>query len=522
MHELTHRLTNTGAFITTTTFDETTAGVLKTNVIILSTGTSFIVPVDWNSSNNTIHLFGAGGGGGGSRYGVTSQKAGGSGGGGGGYTKITNFQATPGTTITYSLGVGGSAGTSAANGGNGTATSWNSNQFRANGGFGGISYSFTTGSDSIPGQGGTGLTYNGGAGGRGNVITFGISLSGRYCGGGGGGGAGGPLGNGGTGGRGNTSIDSASDLLGGGGGGGNGGGSNGQSAIRGGADGNGGNNAFGYGGGIANTSVGVNANGTFGGGGAGGSGFNVNQGGIGGSGIDISTINYLGLLITGGSGGGAGGQATSGPSAANTGGLFGGGGGGAYQRVSSGYSGTAGANGGIIIEYTYGNPKFVSKIANNAVISLLDEVTYSNIGSITNTLPGSKPIFDEKFVTNIANSDFTIEAWVYPKTKFLNNTAIGAGNTQIIVAQDDGVSNNESWQLYLTSTNNVEFLYYTSNLRTSNAVVTSTTSLSNNTWYHIAVVDRSNNLTIYIDGANSGYGVISPFYGNNPTFIGSF
>src|SRR5579859_1299112 len=71
-----------------------------------TTATTWVVPSDWNSSNNSIEVIGGGGGGGGFTAGSWS----GSGGGGGGYSKITNLSLTPSASVTYSVGSGGAAG----------------------------------------------------------------------------------------------------------------------------------------------------------------------------------------------------------------------------------------------------------------------------------------------------------------------------------------------------------------------------------------------------------------------------
>jgi fibronectin-binding autotransporter adhesin len=73
---------------------------------LLTSGTSWTVPVGWNNSNNVIHMIGAGGGGG---QGATSgnNRAAGGGGGGGGYTVITNFSASPLSSIAYAIGTSG-------------------------------------------------------------------------------------------------------------------------------------------------------------------------------------------------------------------------------------------------------------------------------------------------------------------------------------------------------------------------------------------------------------------------------
>ncbi len=70
-------------------------------VVFLTTGTSWTVPSNWNSSNNTIEVIG-GGGGGAKLAGVS-----GGGGGGGAYSKVTDVTLVPGSTVSYSVGAGG-------------------------------------------------------------------------------------------------------------------------------------------------------------------------------------------------------------------------------------------------------------------------------------------------------------------------------------------------------------------------------------------------------------------------------
>jgi hypothetical protein len=152
-------------------------------VYVLTSGTSFTTPANWNNSNNQIHLFGGGGGGAGGRV-SGANRAGGGGGGGGGYTKATNV--TLSGSISYAIGAGGSAGAGGANGSAGGNTTFNSGTYTTTGGGGG---SATTTPTSTGGTAGTGSTFNGGVGGAGGTNT----ASGGN-GAGGGAGAGGPLG----------------------------------------------------------------------------------------------------------------------------------------------------------------------------------------------------------------------------------------------------------------------------------------------------------------------------------------
>lgn len=297
------------------------------NTVIVLTNTSsstWAVPLDWNPTNNTIHLIG-GGGGGASAYTSGNNRAGGGGGGGGGYTRLTN-QAISGN-ITYQAGSAGAAGGDGGNNGSaGGTTSWNAGASTAGGGGGGQA---STSPSSTGGTAGTGTTYNGGAGGTGSTST----ASGTGNGGGGGGGAGGPNGAGAAGGNGFASTTTGS--IAGGGGGGNGGGTAGGNASSG-TGGTGGNNSSGAGG-ASSTRTGAIGGG--GGGSVGSSG--LNSGG-GGNGIEVFGI---------GSGGGTGGRAVG--TSNEGGGLFGGGGAGGGNTTDgvTSYGGIDGAQGVIIITY---------------------------------------------------------------------------------------------------------------------------------------------------------------------------
>ena len=184
-----------------------------TYVVYLTSGSSWTVPSNWSSSNNTIEVIG--GGGGGASFNVTD--AGWGGGGGGAYSKATNVTLTPGASVIYAVGTGGGATV----GGGDTYFCNSSSNCSSIGGSavvvgakGGSGSSSQTGGSGGASGGGVGSTkYSGGAGGA----------AGTY-GGAGGGGAAGPSGagaNGGTGG-----------FQGAGGGGGASGGSAGGDAPR--------------------------------------------------------------------------------------------------------------------------------------------------------------------------------------------------------------------------------------------------------------------------------------------------
>lgn len=166
--------------------------------IVLTSGTSWVVPSDWNSSNNTIEVIAGGGGGGGTTSGGVRA---GSGGGGGSYSHVSNVSLTGGSTVTYAVGAGGAAGATNTTGGTGGDTYFcNSTSNCAS----------IAGSAVVVGaKGGTGAIANtGGAVGIGGSATTSVGTT-KYAGGsgavgvangvsGGGGGAAGPNGPGGN------------------------------------------------------------------------------------------------------------------------------------------------------------------------------------------------------------------------------------------------------------------------------------------------------------------------------------
>jgi len=288
------------------------------------------VPVDWNSSNNSIEVIAGGGGG----------RNGGSSGGGGGYAKKNNLSLTPGGTATYQIGSPGVGGTAGVTGIDGTAgtDSW---------------FNGTTGAGASVWAGGGGGTVGAtpGAGGVGHtgdtLYTGGAGAAGSGASGPGGGGAAGPGGPGGTGG--------ATTGNGGAGGGANGGGANGAtSATNTGANGGASIsflNQIGAPGGAGSSSSSVaGAPGSAGSGGGGGFGDSTSlasAGGAGGAGTEWDASHGSG---GGGGSSGAAGIATG--SDGGAGGLYGGGGAGSGSAATTRGAGGNGAQGAIRIAYT--------------------------------------------------------------------------------------------------------------------------------------------------------------------------
>lgn len=229
--------------------------------IFLTTGTSWTVPSDWNNSNNTIELIGAGGNG--SSNGGTS---GGSAGGAGGYAKVPNLNLTVGSTVTYQIGTVGVPGTDTYFNGSSLVSSSlgcaaATNAAGLNPGIGSTGVSLIgTATLFKGGNGGTITAQHGGAGGGGAAGPNGAGVAGAGDSGSNTGATGGNADNG-SGGAGGTTGNPGGngtefDGIHGAGGGGGGGSQGGPTAGSGGTYGGGGGGAQ-----ISSASVGAGQNG---------------------------------------------------------------------------------------------------------------------------------------------------------------------------------------------------------------------------------------------------------------------
>jgi hypothetical protein len=150
-------------------------------IVFLTSGTSWTVPSNWNSSNNTVEVVGGGGGG------AKSAGVSGGGGGGGAYSKVTNVTLAPGGTVSYAAGAGG-----ARDGGTGGDTyfcnstsncasiSGSAVRVGAKGGAGGSSTSGGAGGASGSGVGSTKYSGGNGADGSGSYAGGGAGAAGLH------------------------------------------------------------------------------------------------------------------------------------------------------------------------------------------------------------------------------------------------------------------------------------------------------------------------------------------------------
>lgn len=96
--------------------------------------------------------------------------------------------------------------------------------------------------------------------------------------------------------------------------------------------------------------------------------------------------------------------------------------------------------------------------------------------------PGTGGLYVANLDTQLASSDFFIEAW-FKKTTDVEQTIIS----------DARVSGNPKWRLYITVDGTVKFFYNDQIWGPSN-------SISSNYWFHVAVMLRNGNFYLWING----------------------
>lgn len=153
--------------------------------VVLNSGTTWVVPLDWDSSNNSVQCFG--GGAAGSSVSNSKNTEGRSGGGAGAYARGDNILLTPGATIQVRIGAGGTTGVGLGNPGGDTCFNATS-----------LANAVTNGDTvSVAAQGGQ-VGANTSTGGAGGVGTNGVGNHTRTSGGAGGNGSAGNSGAGGS------------------------------------------------------------------------------------------------------------------------------------------------------------------------------------------------------------------------------------------------------------------------------------------------------------------------------------
>jgi hypothetical protein len=251
------------------------------------------------------------------------------------------------------------------------------------------------------------------------------------------------------------------------GGNGNDGGSGGGACDHNGGSGTGGAGSQGYKGGNVSANPGYYS--VAGGGGAGGAAANAgsNLHTNGGIGVDYSSIYGTAYGVYGWFAGGGGAACCA---AGGQGGGGGAGGAGTANTGGGGGGNAAGGSGIVLVRYPTPSTVVTGKFVNGRSFDGVSD--YVNLTSTPTTSTGS----------------FTIEGWIKTST---------TGTTQRIVTYGTATTNN-GISLFVNTSNQVEADVY------GGTGPTSTTTITDGTWHHVAVVNTAGSFQIYIDGSTSG------------------
>jgi hypothetical protein len=145
------------------------------------------------------------------------------------------------------------------------------------------------------------------------------------------------------------------------------------------------------------------------------------------------------------------------------------------------------------------NQDFTDKSINSSTVVSNGSAAISSIqskfgnysGSFTNS--NSYLQIANSSLFNLTSSNFTIEAWVYPTT---------SSGDRVIVAKNQGsYLTGYEWWFGINNNNTVAFTFTDSNTTFYSAGTV--TTVSANTWTHIAAVRSGNTVTVYINGVSS-------------------
>ena len=127
----------------------------------------------------------------------------------------------------------------------------------------------------------------------------------------------------------------------------------------------------------------------------------------------------------------------------------------------------------------------------------------SNGIKLSNNNSGNSVYFDgtgDYLLTNSSSDytfgtgDFTVEHWLYTDFTMSGNAA------QLIDARDFGASGDSNWTTNITTSNQIRFFAVQPGGLPGDIRITTNTTLSDNTWYHVALVRSSGTTKMYIDG----------------------
>lgn len=157
----------------------------------------------------------------------------------------------------------------------------------------------------------------------------------------------------------------------------------------------------------------------------------------------------------------------------------------------------------------HGNGSLVDSSANNFTVTAFDGLTttmadpkygtgcFINASGYLRIAPAG--------ALNLTSAPFTIELWF---------RVSGYSSYQLLVLQDDLVSDNQAFQFRLSLTGKVEFIYFTTSSRASAVTLTGTSTISLGSWNHAAVSWDGSSVRIFLNGAVEVTSACSSMYSN--------
>jgi len=114
-------------------------------------------------------------------------------------------------------------------------------------------------------------------------------------------------------------------------------------------------------------------------------------------------------------------------------------------------------------------------------------------------------------ITNMPNyTNYTVEFWLYvPSSPGFTNLQDGDSPFSVCIGLQSPNDYPGSWSFGVLNNGTVRFAYLYNSSYSNYASITSSNTLSSNTWYHLAFVKTGTGIKIYIDGTERASGTLT-------------